>query len=278
MKRKRPVAFDEVEVHCLLEAMRLRYGFDFRQYARASLRRRIGLALSRGGFDNVAALQHRVLQDAAFFHGLVADITVGTTEMFRDPAFFAALRQTVIPLLRTWPFVRIWHAGCSTGEEVYSLAILLREEGLLPRARIYATDLNERFLASAREGIFDATQISQYTRNYQNAGGRQSFSEYYRARYGQAVLDASLRDNVVFSNHNLVADEVFGETNLILCRNVLIYFQRSLQDRALELFRSSLCRGGVLCLGTKETVRFGSARAAFEPLDEELRIYRRVEP
>lgn len=267
---------DEVEIHCLLEAMRLRYGYDFRQYGQASLHRRVTAALARGGFSDVAALQHRVLHDPAYFRGLLGDLTVSTTEMFRDPDVFAALRNQVVSRLRTWPFIRIWHAGCSTGEEVYSLAIILREEGLLERARIYATDLSEAAIEAANEGIFDAARIPEYTRNYQAAGGRESFASYYRANYGQAVLDSSLRKNIVFSTHNLAADGVFGEMNLILCRNVLIYFQRSLQGRALGLFRDSLCRGGLLCLGTRETVLFSDHGDAFEALEDELKIYRKV--
>ncbi len=269
-------AIDEIEVHCLFEAIRLRYGYDFREYTGASLRRRVASEVMRSGFANVAELQHRALHDPTYLRELIGALTVATTEMFRDPDFFAALRSTVIPHLRSWPFIRIWHAGCSTGEEVYSLAIVLREEGLLDRARIYATDLSEAALAIAREGIFNAEDIPEYTRQYQKAGGRESFASYYRAKYDQAVLDASLRENILFSSHNLVSDQVFGEMNLILCRNVIIYFQRPLQDRVLSLFRDSLCRDGVLCLGTKETLRFSSTAHAFEPMNDGLRIYRKV--
>ena len=267
---------DEVELHCLLEAMRLRYGYDFRGYAHASLRRRVATAMSKGGLSNVAELQHRVLHDEAAFRELITDISVGTTEMFRDPDFFAAVRDVVVPRLRTWPFLRIWHAGCSTGEEVYSLAIVLHEEGLLERSRIYATDLSEPALEVAREGILDPERVPDYTRAYQHAGGRAPFSRYYSATHGRAVLDPSLRANVVFSPHNLVHDQVFSEMNLVLCRNVLIYFQRKLQDRALTLFRDSLCRSGILCLGTKEMLRFTGVERSFKALDEDLRIYRKV--
>lgn len=264
-----------IELDLLLEAIYRRYGFDFRHYARASIRRRLEHARLREGLQNLAQLQHGLLHDDAFFERLLGDLSVNVTEMFRDPPFYQALRTTVVPLLRQQDHLKIWHAGCSTGEEVYSMAILLMEEGLYDRSLLYATDMNETVLSRAREGIFPINRLREYTVNYQRAGGQESFSDYYTAQYEHAVMHRNLRRNVLFSDHNLAVDGVFGEMHLIICRNVLIYFDRALQNRVLGLFADSLSSGGLLCLGVKESLRFSSHSAAFEDLVREQRIYRR---
>jgi chemotaxis protein methyltransferase CheR len=198
------------------------------------------------------------------------------TAMFRDPGFYRAFRDIAIPLLRTWPFIRIWHAGCSTGEEVYSMAILLSEEGLYERSRIYATDINDVVLQQAKAGIFPLNRMQEYTENYIRAGGKQSFSEYYTAKYDGALFSPSLTRNVVFSQHNLVTDRSFSEFNVIFCRNVLIYFDRELQDRVHALFYESLSMFGVLALGSKETLRFSKYEPCYEKLHAREKMYRKV--
>lgn len=216
-----------------------------------------------------------MLHDREFFSRLARHLSVPVTEMFRDPFVYRAIRDQVVPLLRTWPHFKIWHSGCATGEEVYSLAILLKEEGIYERATIYATDFNDEALDRARQGVFDVGKMKEGTRNYQRAGGKTSFSEYYHAGYDAAVIDASLREHIVFASHNLASDSVFGEMHLVFCRNVLIYFGRELQNRALRLFTESLVHGGFLCLGTKETLRFTDVKALYEAMDEKARIYRK---
>ncbi len=267
---------DEIEVHCLLKALRLRHGYDFREYSPASVQRRIQVAVATGRYDSVGHLQDRLLHDPDVVQWLLGILLVHTTEMFRDPEFYRALREHVLPRLASWPFIRIWHAGCSTGEEVWSVAILLHEAGLLSRARIYATDLDPAALQTAQSGIFAAERVPEYTKAYQQAGGRAPFSDYYRARDGKATLSPELLDGVVFHRHNLVCDRVFQEMNLIVCRNVLIYMQRPLQDRVLGLFADSLVRGGILALGTKETVEFTESGRRFHPVDKRLKIFRGV--
>lgn len=264
------------EVDRLLEALFERYGYDFRSYSRASLERRLRQFLSTAGFRSVSGLLPAILDDPRLFARLAEAFSIPVTEMFRDPFFYAALRTEVFPLLRTWPYFKIWHAGCATGEEAYSLAILLREEGLLPRATIYATDFNDAALAIAREGIYDLQKLGPASRNYQQAGGQASLSEHYHARYGAAALDAALKDRITFSNHNLACDHVFGDMHLVFCRNVLIYFDRELQDRALGLFAESLVHGGFLCLGTKEDLRFSRHFEKFAVVDRKARIYRKT--
>jgi chemotaxis protein methyltransferase CheR len=224
----------------------------------------------------VSALQERVLHDPAAMERLLLDLSITVTAMFRDPGFYAAFRRDVVPLLRTYPFIRIWHAGCSTGEEVYSMAILLQEEGLYDRARIYATDINEGVLQRAKSGIFPLDRMQEYTENYIHAGGTQSFSEYYTAMYDGARFAPALLKNVVFSQHNLVTDRSFSEFNAILCRNVLIYFDKALQTRVHGLFYDSLAMFGVLALGSKETMRFSKYESCFEPVVSSEKIYRKV--
>jgi len=267
---------EKVEVELLLEGIYRHYGFDFRSYAYASLRRRLWKRIRAEKLGSVSGLQERVLHDRDAMERLLLDLSVNVTSMFRDPNFYRAFRTKVVPLLRTYPFIRIWHAGCSTGEEVYSMAILLREEGLYERARVYATDINEVVLQQARAGIFPLEKMQEYTQNYLRAGGARSFSEYYTAAYGGALFSPSLRENVVFAQHNLVTDRSFSEFNVILCRNVMIYFDRSLQNRVHALFYESLPTYGILVLGSKESLRFSKYEDCYEALDPREKIYRKV--
>ena len=266
---------ENIEADFLIEAIHRRYGYDFREYSKAHIKRRLRHRLIRSGLGSMAEMMHRLLVDQDFFEILLLDLSINVTEMFRDPWFYQAVRTEVVPLLRTYPFSKIWHAGCSSGEEVYSMAILLKEEGLWNRIQIYATDLNEVVLKQAKEGIYPIGGIKGWTRNYQQAGGRESFADYYTADYDSAVLDRRLREKIVFADHNLVTDGVFGEMNLIVCRNVLIYFSRRLQNRALDLFGRSLIPGGFLCLGSKETLKFSQNEEQFEVVSEEAKIYRK---
>lgn len=266
---------DELDIHLLIEGLYYRYGYDFRNYAPASLRRRIQSFLRTEGIATVAELQAQALSDRAWAERLLLGLTVNTTAMFRDPSFYVAFRQQVVPLLRTYPFFRIWHAGCSTGQEVYSMAILLQEEGLYPRCRIYATDANDRVLQVARQGIYPYKQMQDYTQLYLKAGGQRTFSEYYTAKYSNVILRPALRERVVFGEHNLVTDGSFNEFNVIICRNVLIYFNPSLQNQVHGLFYSSLCKFGVLGLGKQETLRFTKYETAYEDLSKAEKLYRR---
>lgn len=266
---------ERLEMELLLEAIYRHYGYDFRQYAPSSLRRRLKKRLEAEGLSTFSALQDRVLHEPAAMEGLLRDMSVNVTGMFRDPTFFRALREKVVPMLRTYPSVRIWHAGCASGEEVYAMAILLEEEGLYERSRLYATDMNAEALDRARTGIFPIARMREYTTNYQQAGGTRSFSEYYTASYGAALFHARLRENVLFAQHNLATDTSFSEFNVILCRNVLIYFDRNLKARTLRLFGDSLSSFGFLCLGRRESLRFTNVEDEFEEIDPKERIYRR---
>jgi len=267
----------EAELHLLMQAIYSQYSYDFRDYAGASQKRRVIKALAQLGYPTIPALQAAVAQDPAVFMQLLQYLTIPVSEMFRDPLFFLALRQQVMPVLRTYPSLKIWVAGCSTGEEVYSLAILLKEEGLLDRTLIYATDINPKSLAKARQGIFSLASIQGHTANYQAAGGQQAFSDYYTAAYNAAVFDKTLRDNITFADHSLATDSVFSETQLVLCRNVLIYFNKKLQDRALGLFHESLSHRGFMGLGSKESIDFSAHARRFEPLNRLERIFRKLE-
>ncbi len=275
-----PLAYDpaleRIEIELLLEAVYRHYGFDFRSYAYASLRRRIWKRVEAERLGTVTALTARVLHEPAMMERLLLDLSINVTAMFRDPLFYAGFRREVVPLLRTYPFFRIWHAGCSTGEEVYSTAILLEEEGLYDRARIYATDINEVVLQKAKTGIFPLERMQEYTENYIRAGGSRSFSEYYTAKYDGALFKPALSRNVVFSQHNLVTDRSFAEFNVIFCRNVLIYFDKSLQERVHGLFYDSLARFGVLALGSKESLKFSKYEDCYEPLSIPDKLYRKV--
>jgi chemotaxis protein methyltransferase CheR len=268
---------EEIELSLLLEGVYRRYGFDFREYAAASLRRRVWRRVYAEGLTSISALQDRLLHDPVSMERLLLDLSINVTAMFRDPSFYGAFREKVVPALRTYPFTRIWVAGCSTGEEVYSLAILLQEENLYDRARIYATDINEAVLDRARSGVFPIDKMRDYTQNYIKAGGTRAFSEYYLAKYDGAQFQRSLIENVVFAQHNLVSDRSFNEFNVIICRNVMIYFDRTLQDRVHRLFYDSLMTFGVLGLGHKESIRFSPHEESFEELDPSEKLYRKVE-
>ena len=270
-----PAATVDIELRLLAEAVYLRYGHDFREYSGASFKRRMLYALGQMNLPTVSALQERVLHDPRQFAQLLQYLTVPVSEMFRDPPYFLALRRHVVPVLRTYASLKVWVAGCSTGEEPYSLAILLHEEGLLERTILYATDINHASLEKAKDGIFALDAMQGFTRNYQAAGGQRSFSDYYTAAYGGALLDKRLRAAVTFADHSLATDAVFSETQLVSCRNVLIYFNRPLQDRALGLFHESLTNRGFLGLGSKETLDFSAYADRFEPVSRPDRLYRR---
>jgi chemotaxis protein methyltransferase CheR len=273
---RRDEDLEQLEIQLLLEGVFRRYGFDFREYAQASLKRRLWRRVYAERLRTLAQLLDRLLHDPACMERLLLDLSINVTAMFRDPTFYVALRKKVVPLLRTYPFTRIWAAGCSTGEEVYSLAIMLQEEGLYDRTRIYATDINEAVLERARAGVFPLDKMQQYTHNYIKAGGTRSFSEYYVAAYDSAQFSRSLVDNVVFAQHNLAMDRGFNEFNVIICRNVMIYFDKALQDRVHQLFFESLDTFGVLALGHKESIHFTPFADRYEALDETERIYRKV--
>lgn len=267
---------EAIEIDLLLEGIYRCYGYDFREYAPASLRRRILNALRAENLETVSGLQERVLHEPAAMDRLLLALSVNVTTMFRDPDFYLTFRKKVVPLMRTYPSIRIWHAGCSTGEEVYSMAILLEEEGLYPRCKLYATDLNEAVLKKAREGIFPLETMREYTENYLNAGGKQAFSEYYTAAYGSAIMRPSLRKNITFAQHNLVTDGRFNEFHVILCRNVTIYFNKVLQQRVHDLLYSSLIRFGILGLGSKESLRFTRHEDCYDELVGGITLYRKV--
>jgi chemotaxis protein methyltransferase CheR len=265
----------DIELQLLIDAIYLKYHHDFRDYALSSLRRRLRAAMRRFNCQTLSQLQDRVLHEPAMFSALLDFLTVPVSEMFRDPSYFRALRELVVPLLRTYPSLKIWVAGCSTGEEVYSLAILLSEEGLLPRTLIYATDINPQTLQKAEAGVYEVSRIAEFTASHRKSGGRSSLSDYYTAAYGRAVFDKSLKRHIVFSDHSLATDSVFAEVQLISCRNVLIYFNRRLQDRALGLFREALCRKGFLGIGAKESLCFSSHADAFVEISRDDRVFQK---
>ena len=267
---------ESIELDLLLDAVFRLYGYDFRDYAKTSMRRRIANIMKKEEVNTISALQDRVLHDPRSWDRFLDGLSVNVSAMFRDPGFFLAFRQHAIPVLRTYPFIRIWQAGCSLGEEAYSLAIMLEEEGLYDRSLIYATDINEVSLRQAREAIYPAELMQKYTQNYVQAGGQQSFSEYYTARYDFAILRPTLQRNIVFSQHNLVSDAPFNEFNVILCRNVMIYFNRGLQERTHNLFHDSLAMFGILGLGSRESLRFMPHEHMYEPLVPGEKLYRRV--
>ena len=266
---------EHIEIDLLLEAMYQRYGYDFRSYARASIDRRVRQFITGIGCTSISEMIPRVLHDEDFFARLAQYFSISVTDMFRDPFVCRAIREKIFPLLRTYPFFKIWHAGCATGEEVYSMAIMLKEEDLQERATIYATDFNDSALKHARDGIYSMDKIQEFTKNYQQAGGTGSFSEYYHALYGSAAIDGSLKERITFTNHNLATDSAFGEMHLIFCRNVLIYFNNDLRNRVLGLFTESLVHGGFLCLGTREDVQFTDISNAYEVVDDKARIYKK---
>ena len=267
---------EDIELQLLLEGIYRHYGLDFRDYAAASLKRRIHETMNAEGTRTVSAYQDKVLHDSACMDRLMLALSINVTAMFRDPSFYATFRQKVVPLLRTYPFVRIWHAGCATGEEVYSLAILLQEENLYAKCRIYATDMNKEVLRKARDGIFPLSAMQEYTNNYMQAGGKRFFSDYYTAQYGSVIFRPSLIENVVFSEHNLATDSSFNEFQVVLCRNVMIYFNKTLQARVHNLIYDSLSMFGVFGIGNKESLRFTSRESFYEELDDKDKLYRKV--
>ena len=266
---------ERLEIKLLLEAVFQKYGYDFRNYACAHTKRRLQHRLMLDQLDSYSQMQHMLIHDETFFNKLLLDLSINVTEMFRDPWVYTKVREIIVPHLKTYPYIKIWHAGCSAGQEVYSMGILLEEEGIKERAQIYATDFNEMILEKAKAGIYPMDAIREYTANYQKAGGKQSFSDYYTANYENVAIKQSLKDKVLFSSHNLVTDGVFGEMNLIFCRNVLIYFDRDLQNRVFKLFYDSLCPGGFLCLGSKESLKFSEVDDLFEPVAKREKIYRK---
>ena len=265
----------ELECRLLIDAVYRLYHYDFRGYAPASLRRRLKSAMIHFNCGTISKLQDRIMHEPTAFPVLLDYLTVQVSEMFRDPGYFQALRAKVVPLLRTYPSLKLWVAGCSAGEEAYSLAILLHEEGLLSRALIYATDINPHSLQRACAGVYDVGRIAGFTANHQKSGATSSLSDYYTAAYGRAVFDKVLRDHIVFSDHSLATDSVFAEVQLVSCRNVLIYFNRELQDRALGLFGDSLCHQGFLGIGAKESLRFSAHSAAFLDVAKDERIFQK---
>ena len=267
---------EELELDLLLTGIARRWGYDFRGYSPASLRRRVRRAMHVEGVRSLSALQERVLHRPEALQRFISTLSVNVTGMFRDPQVYRTLRRQVLPMLRTYPFVRIWHAGCSTGEEVYSMAILLHEEGLLERCRIYATDLSDDLLQRARRGVFPLRDMQEHTAAYHRAGGKGDFSTYYIADHQSAILRDELRRHLVFSQHNLVSDSSFNEFQLILCRNVLIYFSEALRERVHRLFYDSLVNFGILALGIRESMRFTPYADRYEALVESLGLYRRV--
>jgi len=276
MKKLEP-NLEDIEIELLIEGVFRYSGHDFRNYAPSYLKRRIQTFLKSEGLANISALQERVLHDRNCLERFLLSLTINVTSMFRDPSFYVAFRNEVVPLLKTYPFLRIWHAGCSTGEEVYSMAILLIEEEIYHRCRIYATDFNEQVLQKAKTGIFSLKLMQNYTRLYLKAGGKKSFSDYYTAAYEHAIFRNYVRENIVFSQHNLATDSSFNEFNVILCRNVLIYFNQTLQNQVHKLFYHSLCRFGVLGLGRQESLIFSPYQDRYQEVVKGEKLYRRVE-
>lgn len=270
-----PTDVSEIELNLLLEAVYQRFRYDFRNYSLASVRRRVARAMTEFGCPTISSLQERMLHDPKVFPKLLQLLTVQVSDMFRDPPFFLAMRERVVPFLRTYPSLKIWVAGCSSGEEVYSMAILLKEENLFDRTIIYATDINAEALRRAQTGVYALDRVAAFTENHRLAGGRVSLSNYYTAAYGSAVFDRALLKRVVFSDHSLATDHVFAEVQLITCRNVLIYFDRTLQDRALSLFKDALCRRGFLGLGGKESLHVSTQAGSFTEFAPQERWYQR---
>jgi chemotaxis protein methyltransferase CheR len=267
---------EDIEVAALLDTVYKRYGYDFRQYNNESLKRRIHTLLEKNDLQTISELQNNVLHDPEWLDKFLLAISVSVTAMFRDPTFYAALRSSVVPFLRTYPTIKIWVAGCSTGEEAYSLAILLHEEGLYDRCSVYATDMNQAVLKVARDGIFPIARMKEYTDNYLKAGGSEEFSTYYTAAFENIIFNQTLKKNLIFAQHNLATDQSFNEFNLIICRNVMIYFNESLQRRVFTLLHESLAVLGILALGNRESVKHDPHSIYYEDIDEKERIYKRI--
>ncbi len=266
---------DDRDIAILIQDVFEQYGYDFSGYAQASFKRRIMRIYQLGNYRHFSELLSHIKNDKAYFKTIVEEITVNITEMFRDPHFYQFVRAEIIPILATKPFIRIWHAGCSTGEEVYSMAILLHETNLLHKSLLYATDLSPQVLEQAKKGVFPLRSMQQYSENYVASGGKEDFSTYYIANYGFAKFNEKFGEKMVFSHHNLVSDTSFNEFDMILCRNVLIYFDNDLQERALRLFDDSLSKLGYLALGTKETIKFSPLRSRFIQLEKE-KIWKKI--
>ena len=267
--------FSDDALESLLATLHDMYGFDFRDYSRAHIRRRVLHRMSVSGLSDPAALEKQISTDPAFAYQFLQDLSITVTEMFRDPGFYRRLREKVIPVLRTYPFIKIWHAGCSTGQEAYSMAILLQEEGVYERTTIYATDFNQEALDKAKAGIFPNRLMKEYTSGYQLSGGKESFGSYYTSSYDMAIMNQNLKKNIVWGHHNLVTDSVFAEVHLVLCRNVLIYFNKELQEKVHGLFYDSLISGGVLCLGSKESLQFSKFAGQYAEIDHDHRIFKK---
>lgn len=269
------ITVEDLEIKLFLDAMYYRHGYDFRSYSMSHIKRRIHLRLEKDNLNSISEMIHKVLYDEYYFHEVLKEFSINVTEMFRDPEFFKYFREEIVPVLRTYPQFKIWHAGCSTGEEVYSMAILLKEEGLYDRAQIYATDFNEVSLNIAKEGIYTVESIREYTKNYIDAGGKSDFSDYFITKYNNVIIHKSLKEKVTFYNHNLVSDQSFGEMNIIMCRNVLIYFDRELQDKVYDLFYDSLRSNAFLCLGTKENLEHSEIVRKFVRYNSGQKIYQK---
>ncbi len=267
----------EVEVECLMEALYLKWGYDFREYSRASLRRRVARYIADNHFERISDLQHELVRDKNRCHHFVRGVTVNVTDMFRDPGFYKVIREQVIPVLKSHPFIKIWHAGCSTGEEAYSMAILLHEEGLGERAVIYATDINSQVLEQASKGLYDQKTLASARENYLESGARGSLDDFISVAYERFLVDPILKHNIVFTQHDLVTDQVFGEMQLVVCRNVMIYFRRELQTKVLTLFHDSLDLGGFLGLGIKESLSSFPNKNSFRAVDDSVRVYQRID-
>jgi chemotaxis protein methyltransferase CheR len=267
---------EDIEIRLLLDGIFTYYGLDFRDYAPSSLKRRIREAMRNENVGTISGFQEKVLHNSSCMERFLRILSINVTSMFRDPSFYLTFRTKVVPMLRTYPFLRIWHAGCASGEEVYSMAILLSEEGLYSRCRIYATDINKDALKTAQDGIFPLASMKEFTNNYIKAGGKTFFSNYYTAHYDNVIFNPTLKENIVFSEHNLATDGSFNEFHVILCRNVMIYFNKQLQSRVHKLIHNSLNMFGILGIGNKETIKFTSVEDSYEELDERDRLYRKV--
>ncbi len=275
MDEKEGTNLENIELELLLQAIYLQYGYDFRDYSRAHVKRRVKHRMVQEKVKNISELQNKILHDPEVFDRMVRDLSINVTEMFRNPDFYKSVREKVIPLLKTYPYPKLWLAGCATGEEVFSFAIMLKEEGLLERTHIYATDFNPYVIEKARKGIFPIRYIKEYTANYQKSGGKESFSDYYHANDEWVIFDKSLSKNIIFAEHNLVTDDVFAEVNMVVCRNVLIYFNRELQNKVLGLLHKSLITGGFLALGTKESLMFSDNQMKYKVVDARQKIFKK---
>lgn len=267
---------EEIEINLFIEMLFQKYGYDFREYSKAHMKRRIKHRIGiETEIKSISELTHKVLWDENYFKKIITDFSINVTEMFRDPSFYRIIREEVVPILKTYPYLKVWHAGCSTGEEVYSMAILLHEEGLLKRTQIYATDFNDVVLKKAKAGIYPSENMTYYEKNYSRSGGKKNLADYYSEAYENIIFSKDLKNKILFTNHNLVTDGVFGEMNLIICRNVLIYFERSLQNKVFKLFYDSLCHGGILGIGSKETLQFSDVYKDFSVIDQEEKIFKK---